>query len=129
VLESDEVVLWTKVCGWVKDGKLTRGGRLFLTSEGRILWRSARYEIPKAEWHTSLSELSSVDLIQGSAARKVQAPFAAGIRTTCALHMKDGTTRILVPSEAGRILLRVLESTDGTDVAAAIARAASGAAK
>lgn len=67
VLANGEVVIWTKVCGWVKDGKLTTGGRLFLTSEGRIFWRSARYEIPKAEWHTTVSDLLSVDLMQGSA--------------------------------------------------------------
>jgi hypothetical protein len=126
VLPSGEVVLWTKICGWVKDGKLTKGGRLVLTSEGGILWKSARYEIPQADWRTSLSELGSVEIVQGSAARKVSAPFAAGIRTTCALHTKDGITRILVPSEAGRILLKALEAIDHTDVATAIARAVSG---
>jgi hypothetical protein len=127
-LADCEVVLWTKVVGWVKGGKLTKGGRLFLTSEGGILWKSARYEIPKAEWSTPVSELGSAEIVQGSAARKARAPFAAGIRTTCVLNTTDGITRILVPSEAGRILLKVLE-TDHTDVATAIALAGSGQAK
>jgi hypothetical protein len=122
-LANGEIVFWTKICGWVKGGRLTKGGRLLLTNQGGIYWKAARYEIPKYEWHTTISELASVDLIRGNVVRKAQAPFAAGIRTTAALNTKDGVTRILVPSEAGRILLRALALATDVDIATAVTRA------
>jgi hypothetical protein len=119
-LQEGESILWAKVCGWNKNGTLTKAGGLFVLDSARIVWKSTRYDFPIEQWITELSDLVSVDFVDGDAGRKAQAPFAAGLRKTCVLRLRDGDSRILFPAQIGELLLRIRDLGPKVGIAEAL---------
>jgi hypothetical protein len=64
-LDENERIVWQKLCNWIKGGNLSKGGRRFITSSGRIIWMSARYDLPYGKWATKLSDLAFVEFEEG----------------------------------------------------------------
>ena len=93
-----EECAWLHGANWNKNGSLSKPGFLFITSKGRIIWRSARHDFPRDEWSCLAADIESVEIVAGSTAAKAAAPFAAKLRTLCVISLTDGDTREVFPA-------------------------------
>jgi hypothetical protein len=111
------VILLERACNWVRDGTSSIGGGLFILNTGRVVWTSSRINLPVCEWSLDLLEIKSVGFVEGSWARKAQAPFAPSLRDTCELVLDNGNTKLLLPAQIATVLLEASElaPTIGTE--------------
>ena len=112
-LHPEEEVVWEHGCTWNKNGVVGKAGFLFITNQGRLIWRSGRHDAPRNEWIHRVADIQSVRIEKGNLARKASAPFAAGLRTLCVIEFTNGDVESVFPSSISQVLTKAMDLVRG----------------
>jgi len=122
-ISEGESIVWQRICGYTPKS-ITKGGFLYVTDQGNIIWKVAWWDFGAASWSFNLRDLAEVEFVAGSWEQKAENPWAASLRTQAVLHTRNGATLTLVPPLIGHFLLRASELLSETSPNQAIAQAA-----